>query len=118
MVQIRPISVFAAALLACVTSANISVKDIDSLRSITKDFNEKIRALKSSHNGNPVQAVILNDQNSKDDIEDVGIFAVAFNVRHLWLIDKIGRRRLFDVSRWRVTQSVEYPHEGYINRET
>ncbi|KFX92250.1 hypothetical protein V490_05480 [Pseudogymnoascus sp. VKM F-3557] len=71
MVQIRPVRVFAAALLALVTSAHITLKDIDSLKSITKDCNEKIRALRSSHNANPAQAVILNDQISKDEIEDV-----------------------------------------------
>jgi hypothetical protein len=75
MVQIRPVSIFAAALLAWVTSAHITLKDIDSLKSITKDCNEKIRALRSSHNANPAQAVILNDQISKDEIEDVSIFS-------------------------------------------
>ncbi|KFY35126.1 hypothetical protein V494_06191 [Pseudogymnoascus sp. VKM F-4513 (FW-928)] len=71
MVQIRPLCIFAAAQLAWVARAHITLEDIDSLKSITKDCNDKIRALKSSHNGNPAQVAILNDQDSKDEIEDV-----------------------------------------------
>ncbi|OBT59369.1 hypothetical protein VE04_00471 [Pseudogymnoascus sp. 24MN13] len=71
MVQVRLVSVFAATVLAWVTSAHITLEDIDSLRSITRDCNEKIRSLKSSHNGNPAQAVILDNESSKDEIEDV-----------------------------------------------
>lgn len=88
MVQIRLISVFAATVLAWVTSAHITLEDIDSLRSITKDCNAKIRALKSSHNGNPAQVVILENENSKDEIEDVSLFySVVLAIRHLRLID-------------------------------
>lgn len=87
MVQIRLISVFAATVLAWVTSAHITLEDIDSLRSITKDCNAKIRALKSSHNGNSAQAVILENENSKDEIEDVSLlYSVVLTIRHLWLI--------------------------------
>jgi hypothetical protein len=87
MVQIRLISVFAATVLAWVTSAHITLEDIDSLRSITKDCNANIRALKSSHNGNPAQAVILENENSKDEIEDVSLlYSVVLTIRHLWLI--------------------------------
>lgn len=87
MVQIRLISVFAATVLAWVTSAHITLEDIDSLRSITKDCNAKIRALKSSHNGNPAQVVILENENSKDEIEDVSLlYSVVLTTRHLWLI--------------------------------
>lgn len=75
MVQFRLVSVLAAAQLAWVASAHITLKDIDSLRSITKDCNQKIRALRSSHNGNPAQAVILDNMDSKDDIEDVSCFS-------------------------------------------
>ncbi|KFY05450.1 hypothetical protein V492_08535 [Pseudogymnoascus sp. VKM F-4246] len=71
MVHIRPLCIFAAAQLAWVARAHITLEDIDSLKSITKDCNDKIRALKSSHNGNPAQVAILNDQDSKDEIEDV-----------------------------------------------
>ncbi|OBT64403.1 hypothetical protein VE03_05719 [Pseudogymnoascus sp. 23342-1-I1] len=71
MVQISLVSVFVAAQLAWVATAHITLKDIDSLRSITKECNQRIRALKSSHNGNPAQVVILDDLDSKDDIEDV-----------------------------------------------
>ena len=117
MVQIRPVSVFAAALFAWVTSAHITLKDIDSLRSITKDCNEKIRALRSSHNGNPAQAVILNEENTKDEIEDVSI-----PLQLPLLFDSLGSLVLgcgwlLDVFRRRITQPIEYPHERYINRE-
>lgn len=73
MVKIRLLTVFAAAHLAWVARAHITLKDIDSLRSITKECNEKIRALRSSHNWNTDQVVILDELNSKDEIEDVSL---------------------------------------------
>lgn len=117
MVQIKRVSVFAAGLLAWVTSANITLEDIDSLRSITKDCNEKIRALRSSHNGNSAQAVILDDENTKDEIEDVSI-----SPRLPLLLDSLdslvlGCGWLLDVFRRRITQPLEYPPERYSNRE-
>lgn len=116
MVQIRPVSVFVAALLAWVTSAHITLKDIDSLRSITKDCNEKIRALRSSHNGNPAQAVILNEENTKDEIEDVSIPLLPLLFDSLGSL-VLGCGWLLDVFRRRITQPIEYPRERYINRE-
>lgn len=73
MVKIRLISFFAAAYLAWVARAHVTLKDIDSLRSITKDCNEKIRALRSSHSWNTAQVVILDELDSKDEIEDVSL---------------------------------------------
>lgn len=117
MVQVRSVSFFAAALLAWVTSAHITLEDIDSLRSITKDCNEKIRALRSSHNGSPAQAVILDEENTKDEIEDVSI-----SLQLPLLLDSLGSLVLgcgwlLDIFRRRITQPVEYPRERYSNRE-
>lgn len=117
MVQIRLVSVFAATVLAWVTSAHITLEDIDSLRSITRDCNEKIRSLKSSHNGNPAQAVILDNESSKDEIEDVSFFIRLSSLLGTFGSLELGCGWLLDVFRRRITQPIEYSGERYSNRE-
>lgn len=117
MVQIRPLNIFALVLLAWVTSAHITLKDIDSLRSITKDCNEKIRALRSSHNGNPAQAVILDNNISKDEAEDVSLFLQLPSLLGMFSSLALGCGWLLDVFGWRITQSIECSGERYNNRE-
>jgi hypothetical protein len=118
MVRISFASVFAAIQLAWLTSAHITLKDIDSLTSITNDGNEKIRALSLSRIGNPAQEVILNNQDVKDEAEDVS----RFDELHL-ILDTLGSlvidyRRLSDLFGRGIIQAVECPGKGYLNYET